>query len=132
MWIFLRDSFLSIVEHERETRLLDVRASMRGDIERVFPEADVVEIAGGDYRFRTSLPRERVGQAIALRVGKINYHELDIELAGSDPDRLKSYLNVWTAMYDEQIRLYGPKLDPARDSPSERIELDAPVPNWDP
>jgi hypothetical protein len=105
MWVFMKDAFLSIVEHEAEPRLLHIRGRVRGDIEKIFPEADVVETIEGDYRFRTSLPRERVAQAVALRLSKINYTNFKNSVA--DMDRKQAYIDVWSAMYDEQHRLYG-------------------------
>ena len=106
MWVFMRDSFLSIVEHATEPKLLNVYARIRGDIEKVFPEADVIEAVEGDYRFRTSLPRERVTQAVSLRMSKIDYPVFGDVL--SDKERGDAYLQVWSQMYDEQQRRYGP------------------------
>ena len=102
----MQDSFLSVVEHESEARLLHIRGRMRGDIEKIFPEADVIEAVDGDYRFRTSLPRERVAQAISLRLSKIDY--TNFKGSVKESDRRSAYINVWSAMYDEQQRLYGP------------------------
>jgi hypothetical protein len=126
MWIFMQDAFLSVTEHESEPRLFVIGARVRGDIERVFPEADVIEAVDGDYRFCTSLPRERVSQAISLRVGKIKYPSFHNSI--EDADRKAAYLNVWGCMYDEQQRLYGP---PPADSdetllPRPTYELDDP------
>jgi hypothetical protein len=106
MWVFMRDSMLSIVEHDSEPKLMNVYARLRGDIEHIFPEADVVEAVDGDYRFRTSLPRERVVQAVALKVSKIDYPVFGDAL--DDQDRREAYMQVWSAMYDEQQRRYGP------------------------
>jgi hypothetical protein len=106
MYVFLPDAFVAIDEHEREPRLLIIRARIRGDIERLFPEADVVETIDRDYRFATSLPRERVAQVIGLRTAKLNYaHFFD---AIKDEDRKQAYIQVWATMYEEQNRLYGP------------------------
>lgn len=106
MWIFMQDAFLSVTEHESEPRLYVIGARVRGDIEHVFPEADVIEAVDGDYRFCTSLPRDRVVQAISLRLGKIKYPMFHTMI--SDAERKAAYINVWGAMYDEQQRLYGP------------------------
>jgi hypothetical protein len=106
MWVFLPDAFVSIVEHESESRLVDVRARIRGDIERLFPEADVAETIDRDYRFATTLPRERVSQVIALRTAKVNYTSFFDAIP--DEDRQQAYIQVWGAMYEEQNRLYGP------------------------
>jgi hypothetical protein len=123
MWVFMWDSMLSIVEHATEPKLLNVYARIRGDIEKVFPEADVLEAVEGDYRFRTSLPRERVAQAVSLRVAKINYPVFGDAI--EDQERTDAYLQVWSSMYDEQQRRYGPPTLPDVDD----LEP-APVPRY--
>ena len=122
MWIFTQDSFLSVSEHDIDTRLLQVAGRMRGDIEKVFPEADVIETVDGDYRFKTTLPRERVAQAISLRIGKIKYPSFHTTV--DDADRKSAYINVWGAMYDEQQRLYGPP-------PADNDEVIVPRPRYE-
>ena len=41
MWIFLSNSFISVVQKPGDNDLLTVRARIEGDIERVFPGAQV-------------------------------------------------------------------------------------------
>ncbi len=106
MWVFLRDAFISVTEHESERRLLRVRARMRGDLDRLFPEADIAETIDRDYRFATSLPRERVAQVISLHVSKLDYGTFFEAIPNED--RKQAYIQVWGAMYEEQNRLYGP------------------------
>jgi hypothetical protein len=48
MWIFLNDSFLSIVANRELAGVLLVRARKEGDIEAVFPDATVREGEGTD------------------------------------------------------------------------------------
>ncbi len=65
---------LSIVAHEDDARLLHIRARIAGDVERLFPEADVMETPHGDYyRFRCSVSKERVADAVARRIRAIDY-----------------------------------------------------------
>lgn len=81
MWICFSDAFLSIVEPSLSDRskfnqygdVLMVRARRRGDIERVFPDAEVTRTQGRDYLWRAFLPREQVAQVIAERVTEIDY-----------------------------------------------------------
>ena len=56
MWLFTSKSFLSVVsdkENPTGDRLL-VRSRIMGDIEEVFPDADVMETPYADYRFRAA------------------------------------------------------------------------------
>ena len=43
MWIQFNNAFLSIVENRDNKLELLVRARIKGDIEKIFPEADVFE-----------------------------------------------------------------------------------------
>jgi hypothetical protein len=96
MWIFLSNSFLSIVAHYDSPDLLLVRARRRGDIERIFPGAEVEEEPTFDYRFRATLPRQAVVDAIAATVAGIEYPNFKSHVM--EPDRHDAYLDVWSIM----------------------------------
>ena len=102
MWVFTSQSFLSIVEHNEEPSLLHVRARFRGDIECVFPNADVIETPRSDYRFRTSLSREKVAEALSRAVKGIDYDNFKNSVG--DPDRKDAYIKVWESMWNAQDR----------------------------
>lgn len=97
MWIFLSDSFLSIVDKgDVSGQTLLVRGRRRGDIESVFPGAAVVENAGTDYRYRARIDRERVAQAMSEQVRGVRYSNFKATVA--DDDRHSAYMSVWQAM----------------------------------
>ncbi len=96
------DAFVSISEHAEEPRLLVVRARIQGDIERVFPEAQVMETPSEDYRYRASIYRERVAQVMSNRVHHVDY--LSVSGSIEDPERWSTYVGVLTAMQEEQQR----------------------------
>ncbi len=102
MLIFTRTAFLSIVDHAQDDRFLVVRGRISGDIESVFPEAVVFERPGADFRFQASLARERVAQRVAIIVKDIHYDTFESSVP--DGDRRQAYLQVWSAMYEEQAR----------------------------
>ncbi|MGB1022261.1 MAG: hypothetical protein ACPGXW_05520 [Synechococcus sp.] len=102
MWIFLSDAFLSVVADKADPsgeRLL-VRARRSGDIERVFPEAEVFSVAGADYAFRAWLPRQRVADAAQERVQSLAYTNFKDSI--EDPAYHDAALAAWTAMYRYQ------------------------------
>lgn len=104
MWIFLSDSFLSIVADKSDPssdRLL-VRARRAGDIERVFPEAEVFSLDDADYAYRSWLPRARVAQAYQQQVLSIDYTNFKDSIG--DPDYHDAALGAWSAMYRYQRR----------------------------
>jgi hypothetical protein len=101
MWIFLSDSFLSVVAHKRDQPdMLLVRARVSGDIERVFPDADVSETPTADYRFRAVLPRGEVAGALAGTVLTIDYDNFKNSV--TEHDRHDAYFGCWRSMHDFQ------------------------------
>jgi len=101
MWIFLNDSFLSIVEHREDATKLLVRARKRGDIERVFPAATVSHTpVRADYAYRAVIDRTAVAVAISERVLNIDYPNFKDSVP--EDDRHDAYMDVWTAMHGFQ------------------------------
>lgn len=123
MWVFLRDSFISIVQLDPESRLLQVRARVRGDIEHVFPEAHVAEDDSADYRFTAAISRDRIAQAVALQVTHTDYVDLIEAIHVNDDDRREAYTSVWARMAQEQVRMYPPEVD-AKPTSASRFDLE--------
>jgi hypothetical protein len=91
----------------------------------VFPAANIAEDDRSDYRFCANIARERVSQAIALRVSQINYSSLN-DAVGND-DRGFPYDRVYSTMLEEQINRYGGELDLPTFIPSYDLEADPEV-----
>jgi hypothetical protein len=108
MWLFMTDASLLIVADNDDPRRLLVRAVKAGDIEQVFPDAQVIELEDSDYRFRAFLPRETVAMTVANRLGSIDYAEFTN--AVPEPQRRDAYLEVWWQMarwqWQEAVREY--------------------------
>lgn len=102
MWFCFNDSFLSIVQKGGEPGQLCVRARMRGDIERVFPDARVSESIHTDYRFRAHIDRERVIEAVSLRILDLAYPNFKSSV--KDPERHDAYMDIWAVMFAMQQR----------------------------
>ena len=97
MWVFLSNSFLSIVDKgDPSGATLLVRARQRGDIEAVFPDAKVIEGGGTDYAFRARVDRERVAQAMADQVRGVTY--TNFKASVKDDARHDAYMDTWQAM----------------------------------
>lgn len=98
-WIFLNDAMLSIVAPKgpENADLLLVRARAEGDIQRVFPDAEVHRTEARDYRYRTLLPRQEVAIAIAKRIAGISYG--NFKDSTREQDRHDAYLGCWTSMF---------------------------------
>lgn len=74
MWIFLNDAFLSVVDKAPDLSKLVVRARVEGHIEAVFPTAEVIKDASGDYLFRAFIDRQAVADAMYQAVMGIQYN----------------------------------------------------------
>lgn len=74
MWVFLNNSFLSIVDKAPDISKLVVRARVEGHIEAVFPDAEVIRDASGDYLFRAFIDRQAVADAMYQAVNGIQYN----------------------------------------------------------
>ena len=100
MWIFLNDSFLSIIAADDADHLV-VRARRRGDIRRVFGNhVREVSMPGRDYAYRATLPRGAVMAEIAKAIADIDYTNFKDSV--EDNDRHDAYLDVWEAMFQFQ------------------------------
>jgi hypothetical protein len=107
MWIFAKDGFVSIKQHNAQPRLLVVRGRVKGDIERLMSCRAVSENTTGwhDYRYCAYLDRDRVADKIAEHVCAIRYE--NFKSAVSDKRRSEAYLDVWSRMDDLQWELSG-------------------------
>lgn len=97
MWVFLNNAFLSIVEHYDNPNILLVRARFQEDINRAFPEAEVVSNAGTDYKYRASIPRDEVAEALRVQVLGINYTNFKASVL--EKERGNTYMKVWSEMW---------------------------------
>jgi hypothetical protein len=103
MWVFLSGSFLSIVDKDDNSGLsVLVRARKKGDIERVFPAATVIEGAGSDYQYRARIEREEVALRMANEVRSIKYPNFKSTV--KERDRHDAYMHVWESMYRYQLK----------------------------
>ena len=100
MWIYGKNSFLSIVEDKNDSDKLVVRGRFEGDIESIFPDADVIENAGTDYRYRTYLSKEIVSEVIKKQVEDIDYN--NFKNSNTDNWRHDYLFNCWLSMKDIQ------------------------------
>ena len=108
MWIMMNNSYLSIVSKDCGPTELLVRARRAGDIERVFPNAEVTRHTNSDYLYRAVLPRDAVKQALAAMIDQIDYPNFKDSV--EDRSLHAAYVGVWCAM----AGLQHPPPDPER------------------
>ena len=95
MWILMNKAYFSIAENKNEPEELLVRTRIRGDIEKIFPNAVVRQWAGTDYRYRASLPRTLVAEAIKEEIENIDYQNFKDSVPLEDAQRHEAYFDVW-------------------------------------
>jgi len=96
MWIQFNNAFLSIVENREKKIELLVRARVKGDIEKVFPEADIFEDNNADYKYRAFISKAIVAEKIMLKVTEINYDNFKNSV--EEIERKKVYGNIWAEL----------------------------------
>lgn len=105
MWIFFSSSFLSIVADKADPkgdRLL-VRARRAGDIERVFPDAEVFSIEGADYAYRSWLTRAQVAKTCKEQVESIDYANFKGSI--TDSEYHDAAMGAWSSMHRYQAKV---------------------------
>ena len=100
MWIFLPNSFISVAQKPGDTDMLTVRARIEGDIESVFPKAEVEVNKGTDYKYRARVPRQEVADVLHHQVMNLNWS--NFKGAVKSKKRHDAYTNVWSAMHAVQ------------------------------
>lgn len=103
MWVFLSDSFVSIVADRGDSRRLLVRARRPDDIHKLVPGAQVFEDQLADYRWRAFVDRDTVAQALFDKAQAIDYDNFKNSM---DDHQLHSAASrVWGTMYGLQSRI---------------------------
>jgi len=96
MWIQFNNAFLSIVENRDNKLELLVRARVKGDIEKVFPEANVFEDDNADYKYRALISKAKVAARMMLKMTEINYDNFKNSV--KETKRKNAYSNVWVEL----------------------------------
>ena len=93
MWIQFNNAFLSIVENRDNKLELLVRARVKGDIEKIFPDADVFENNSADYKYGAVISKARVAAKMMFKMTDINYNNFKNSII--EIERKNAYNNVW-------------------------------------
>lgn len=102
MWLFLNDSFVSIVEHHDDPDTMLVRGRFRGDAARFLgvPMSHEVELSEADYRFRVLARRADVEKAILKEVRRVRYPNFKDSITAQW--RKLVAMEVWTTLHRAQ------------------------------
>ena len=100
MWIFTPKAFLSIVAHRGKPDYLLVRARLPGDIENVFPAAQVTRTPTADYLYRAEIERAKVATTLASLAVSMDYD--NVKGAVGDAKRARMMGRVWATCLSDQ------------------------------
>lgn len=127
MWIMLSDCFFSIVKKDCARDELMVRARRPGDIEKLFPKAQVTEYTASDYHYRAAVKIAAIGEALVAELGRVTYSNFKDSV--DDRPLHDAYLRVWTAMASLQPkRPYSGTVQRSAFDFGELLELEARAP----
>jgi len=100
MWIFTQDAYITISQDANERDRFMIRARVKGDIEKLFPKAQVIRMDDADFLFRAFVPKKRVIAVLSRAIGDIEY----TSFKGGVTDRCRKYFydQVWSIMADMQ------------------------------
>lgn len=119
MWVITNTAFVSIVEHRDDPKLLIVRGRFQGDVSRflrVPGELQPIEecTPHADYRYRATVSRELVSQALLREVGKVRYPNFKDSIVAKWRKALA--LRVWSLFHAAQDQRAGLARSAARAS----------------
>lgn len=103
MWIFCRDGFLSIVQHNDYPNILIVRSRFKGHIQRIFGDVEVEKDAGTDYEYRTEIPKEKVAKVMSDMIKDIDYGNFKNEIGSKIHQIDKTYVQRCWATYEVML-----------------------------
>jgi hypothetical protein len=106
MWIFTKDGFLSIVQHNDKPDILIVRSRFKGHIERIFGHAaPKVDTTGKDYEYRAEIPKEKVAMVMSDMIKDIYYGNFKNEICNKMDQLDKTYVQRCFQTYEVMQKL---------------------------
>jgi hypothetical protein len=102
MWLFAKDGFLSVVQHNESADVLVVRSRFKGDIERLI-RAKTFATPSGDYPVRAHVEREAFRDAIVSQIERIDYDKFKPSV--TDKRRHRAYFEIWDTLWQLQEQL---------------------------
>jgi hypothetical protein len=100
VWIFMQDTFVTISQDANQRDRFMIRARVAGDIEKLFPKAQVIRLDDADFRFRAFVPKARVVEVLGRAIGSVDY--TSFKSGVKDKCRAWFYTRVWSITADMQ------------------------------
>ena len=103
MWIFTTKGFLSIVQHNVMPDHFQVKSRTADPLKQFWPDYEIEVIDWADYRFRITIPKEVVIQALTEIIESVGY--TSFKSTCEDDEYHCALVRVWNIMYNFQSRI---------------------------
>ena len=103
MWIFTTRGFVSIVQHKDMSGFFQVRSRVPDPLRYMFPDEEIEVIDWADYRFRITVGKEDVLDAVIREMRSTLY--TSFKDACYDEDYHYALTRIWSIMYSFQGRM---------------------------
>jgi hypothetical protein len=98
MWIYTTGGFYSLIQNDTNPTRITIRSRVDGDLQRLWPAAEIEATPQNDYLYRTTLSRAQTLAAIAEQVQAIDYG--NYKSAVRDYRRLEFLGLIWAISAD--------------------------------
>jgi len=97
MWLFTKNSFISVVQHRDQPHDVLVRARDKSHLARLFPEKQIQEDTEADYRYRLVVPKKEFAKVVSDYIMQnLDYDNFKAAQDSGDPAWTRFLHAVWT------------------------------------
>ena len=101
MWIFTKNSFISVVHHPSRPNDVMVRARRKSDLARLFPKKQITKTPNTDYMWRTVVSKKELAKVLATYIStQLTYDNFKAAQSEDSPYWHKFLLDVWEAGFN--------------------------------
>jgi hypothetical protein len=118
MWLITQDGYFSVVKKNgTSARPLCLRSRVRRDIENFLMAIDkkykIEDSTGTDYKYRTYVSREDLIEYQIHIIKKLDYDNFKDSLKDVHPERLQTYMNLWSDSFGlQKVDMFNEKTPP--------------------
>jgi hypothetical protein len=96
MWLFTKNSFISVVQHRAQPDDVLVRSRVKGHLARLFPKKQIQEDAEADYRYRVIVPKKEFAKVVSDYIMQnLDYDNFKAAQDAADPAWTRFLHEVW-------------------------------------
>ena len=97
MWLFTKNSFVSVVADRNSAHNLIVRSRVKSHLTRLFPRRQIIELDDADYRFRLIVAKQELADRISAYIlQNLDYDNFKAAQKADDPAWSRFLHAVWS------------------------------------